>query len=295
MKIVKFVMLCGIPGAGKSTYAEQFNRLSHNSYMILSSDKIREELLGSAEDQSNNALIFKTMHERALMALDKGISVIYDATNMTRKDRNYILSILPKYVATECHIVWAPIATCIDRDAARSRSVGKDVIMRMVRKFQMPYYDEGFTNISVVRMNEVDLSYSSYSAYLNFIMESMKIPHDNPHHTLSVYDHAIECQRIVIDNYGPQDIVLAAKLHDCGKPFVKTFTNRKGEATDIAHYYDHQNVGAWIACGLTTSIDVIWLINMHMAPYLNEKYYKQLPSFLKTKVDILHDADIHAH
>ena len=85
MKIVKFVMLCGIPGSGKSTYAEQFNRLSHNSYMILSSDKIREELLGSAEDQSNNALIFKTMHERALMALDKGINVIYDATNMTPK------------------------------------------------------------------------------------------------------------------------------------------------------------------------------------------------------------------
>ena len=59
MKIVKFIMLCGIPAAGKSTYAKQLNRLSHNSYMILSSDKIREELLGSAEDQSNNALIFK--------------------------------------------------------------------------------------------------------------------------------------------------------------------------------------------------------------------------------------------
>ena len=42
-------------------------------------------------------------------------------------------------------------------------------------------------------------------------------------------------------------------------------------------------------------IDVAWLVSTHMAPFLNEKYYKNLPSYLKNSVDLLHKADLAAH
>lgn len=41
-----FIMLVGLPGSGKSTYAEELKR---EGYIIHSSDAIREELTGDIE------------------------------------------------------------------------------------------------------------------------------------------------------------------------------------------------------------------------------------------------------
>lgn len=41
--MVEFIMLVGLPGSGKSTYAE---KLKEKGYIIHSSDAIREELTG---------------------------------------------------------------------------------------------------------------------------------------------------------------------------------------------------------------------------------------------------------
>lgn len=93
-------------------------------------------------------------------------------------------------------------------------------------------------------------------------------------------------------------IALAASFHDIGKPYVKTFIDAKGEPSDTAHYYGHQCVGAWMVYGLVVDnirVDIAWLVSTHMAPFLNEKYYRNLPSYLKTSIDLLHEADVAAH
>ena len=123
----------------------------------------------------------------------------------------------------------------------------------------------------------------------------MKIPHDNPHHQLDIYNHCREAFNYAVEKNFDWEIKEAAYCHDCGKPYVKTFVNTKGEFSDTAHYYQHQCVGAWIACGLTFNIHTIWLISTHMAPFLNEKYYKNLSPYLKTMVDQLHECDVRAH
>jgi predicted kinase len=89
------------------------------------------------------------MQKRAVEALNNGRDVIYDATNITRKDREGIIAVCPKFVKIECHIVWAPIETCLERDANRDRTVGKEVIDRMLKRFQAVYYDEGVDEIKV--------------------------------------------------------------------------------------------------------------------------------------------------
>lgn len=283
------ILLCGIPGSGKTTWAK--NYISKNpDFVHLSSDAIRAELYGDENIQGSPVEVFTLMQKKAVESLNAGHNVVYDATSMTRKDRAGIISMCPKFTHIQCNIIWAPIETCIERDTTRERTVGKEVIDRMLKRFQMPYYDEGIDEINIIRPENFD-----WDSYYDCIIDAMKIPHDNPHHQLDIYNHCREAFNYAVEKNFDWEIKEAAYCHDCGKPYVKTFVNTKGEFSDTAHYYQHQCVGAWIACGLTFNIHTIWLISTHMAPFLNEKYYKNLSPYLKTMVDQLHECDVQAH
>lgn len=283
-----FIMLVGIPGSGKTTYAKKL--MVGTNYVHLSSDSIRAELYGDETIQGNPVEVFELMHKRTLDILADGKNVIYDATNVTRKDRASIMSKIPKYVKTECHIVWAPIETCIERDSKRERNVGKEVIDRMLKRFQAPYYDEGFNEIYVVRPDNFDLF-----KYCGSILDSTYIPHNNPHHTYSIHNHCVASYEYIRGKASPS-VAGAAHIHDIGKPYTKSFKDAKGNDTDIAHYYQHQCVGAWQSYGFATGdIYIAWLISTHMEPFFNSKYYKSLPPFLKRDIDLLHEADLNAH
>lgn len=283
------ILLVGPPGVGKTTYAEKYIS-KHSNTVHLSSDKIRKELWGDEATQGDNNEVFYRMQTRAVDGLNFGYDVIYDATNMTRKDRARIIAACPKFARIETHIIWTPIETCIERDAARKRTVGKEVIDRMLKRFQSPYYDEGIDEINIIQPENFNRD-----TYFECIINAMKIPHDNPHHQLDIYNHCREAFNYAVEKNFDWEICEAAYCHDCGKPYVKSFFNTKGELSDTAHYYQHQCVGAWIACGLTFNIHTIWLISTHMAPFLNEKYYKNLSPYLKTMVDQLHECDVQAH
>lgn len=284
----KFIMLVGIPGSGKSTYAK--NLIYATNGVHLSSDGIRAELYGDEAIQGNPSEVFEIMHKRTLEALADGNNVIYDATNITRKDRASILSKIPKYVETECHIVWAPIEICIERDSKRERSVGKEVIDKMLKRFQAPYYDEGFDSIEIIRPDDFVMM-----SYMCDIAKSNMIPHDNPHHTYSIDRHCAAAGNYVFDtkNY---ELIQAAYQHDIGKGYTKSFKDTKGNVTEVAHYYQHQCVGAWMSYGMFNATPYIaWLISTHMEPFFKSKYYLNLPPFLKKDIDLLHEADLNAH
>lgn len=288
---VSLILLVGLPGAGKSTYANKYVR-EHKNTIHLSSDSIRLQMYGEESIQGNPADVFSVMQKRVVEALNDGQSVVYDATNITRKDRSNIINVCPKYVKIECHIIWAPIETCIERDASRERTVGESVIDRMLKRFQAPYYDEGIDSIEVIRPRMFD-----ESEYYSLIFDSMDIPHDNPHHTLSITEHCVETTKYLF-NCGVRDleILYAALYHDVGKPYVKSFTDTKGNPCDTAHYYQHQCVGTWVSYGLYNMTPyTAWLISSHMEPYFDSKYYRNLPPFMKKDIDLLHEADLAAH
>ena len=91
----------------------------------------------------------------------------------------------------------------------------------------------------------------------------MDIPQDNPNHTLSVLNHCTKAcdifDRMFVTTKGfqpPYYVRDAVTFHDIGKPYCKTFVNKKGETTEVAHFYDHEHVGAYFVLGMFLTIDL---------------------------------------
>ena len=287
----RLIVLVGVPGSGKSTYAR--NKVKDDSNIAwVSSDGIRQRIYGDASCQDNPGKVFEIMQREAVDYLERGYDVIYDATSITRKARASILNIVPKYVQKCAVVIWAPIDICIERDKARDRTVGKEVIDKMLKRFEAPFYDEGFDAIAV---HISDVHYNRKD-YYDKAIQDMMIPHDNPHHSADVIEHCHLCGNGLLGETAPIIVMKAGYLHDIGKPYTKTFTNTKGEVTETAHYYGHQGVGAWISYGFTGHNPTLaWLISTHMAPFINQKYYNSLPTCYKKWIDALHKADKEAH
>ena len=289
-KIPQLIVMCGLPGAGKSTYAKQYVE-EHPQTKIMSSDGIRKELYGDESIQGNPAEVFALMQKRTVEHLNQGIDVIYDATGMARSNRGEILSCTPKFVYKKCVIVWASIEECIERDQRRSRHVGPEIIDMMVRRFEAPFYDEGFDEIQIIMPEGFDRD-----AYEAKCLQSMDVSQDNPYHRLKVQQHCQSTYDYIKERSEDAELLCAAAFHDVGKPYTKAFIDSKGNPCETAHFYNHENVGGWMSYGLKEStVYTAWLISNHMEIMQNTKYSGKLPEFLKKDLQLLYEGDRQAH
>jgi 5-methylcytosine-specific restriction endonuclease McrA len=116
-----------------------------------------------------------------------------------------------------------------------------------------------------------------------------------------------DCNRHIIIPEDYNVMYCATKYHDIGKVFCKTFTNSKGEMTDIAHYYNHANVGAYIYLTTVDSSDIegfkneLLIANLiadHMKFFNGEKAIEKLREKYGDKfwmLEELHEFDTSAH
>lgn len=305
----KLYMMIGLPASGKSTIAEEISK--SEGAIIVSSDEIRKELLGDINDQSKNSLIFETVEERIKLYLANKQDVIFDATNINYKKRRAFLQRMRGLYSFEAIaiLVATPYEECLIRNANRERKVPEEVIKRMYYSFYIPQYYEGFDDIRIVG-DPTEWSESVQKQYTMVnLLESMDIPQDNPHHTLTIRQHCEKVQEIInkdIKKYYLRDVGI---FHDIGKVETKSFINTKGEKTDIAHYYNHEKVSAYISV-----LPVIWthympeqdlikranLIQWHMIMHFDwqektiNKYKRMLGEETWKDLEILHKADCEA-
>lgn len=141
-------IMCGIPGSGKSTIAKSISE--EKGSMIICPDSIRKELTGREEEQSKNPEVFALAYERTEKALLQGESVVFDATNISKRDRKNFLDRLGFDHEVIAIVVSADLSTCLRRNAERQRNVPEDVIRRMHERFEMPDLSEGFDKIDYV-------------------------------------------------------------------------------------------------------------------------------------------------
>ena len=298
-----FIMLVGLPASGKSTYAKELAE-THNAN-IHSSDSIREELSGDINNQNINDLVFKTLHSRVKEDLTNGKSCIYDATNINYKRRMAFLNELNKIPCEKiCVFMATPYEVCLKNNRFyRDRKVPEEVIERMYRHFDVPYWYEGWDDIEVIYIDETHKEY--YGTPYGFLNHYKFDDQHNSHHQLTLGKHCEKAWYYISQKQSGWDahkveLRVATMLHDCGKPFCKTFKNNKGEITKEAHYYDHQYTGSYNSFFWGTddigSLTVATLIRWHMQPYFIKeektlnKYRKLWGEDLYKDIMLLHEA-----
>ena len=304
-------IMIGLPASGKDTYCNELRPLG---WVINSSDDIRAELYGDANDQTHNGEIFNTMFRRTVAALSNNMDVVYNATNLSAKRRAGLITTLktckavPVDTKYEAIVMATPYEECIKRNFVRERVVPAYVMSSMLKRFQMPAKWEGFDEIKVYGNDNP-----------NNVKELLKIRslcdrtnHDNHNHTLTVGHHMRKAHKLyneieVSKNYSVSQAIL---YHDIAKPYCKTFLNSHGEPTDEAHYYGHEYASAYIFLSLAAVANIngilrpcdeltVHLIQNHMAYFggetaLNKIRERYGEDFVK-KLDIVHKFDLLAH
>lgn len=251
------------------------------------------------------------MLRRTLAALAAGVNCIYDATNLVAKRRvNLIKEIRRHYPDTriEAIVMATPYSECLKRNLARERHVPTNVILAMMKRFEMPNEWEGFDEIRVYGNDRPE----NIAKAAEFMTMAEHIPHDNPHHTLTIGYHMQKAYTLYTTQERNFDYAVSQAIlwHDISKPYCKTFTNMRGEATDIAHYYGHANASAylylsWLAVaninGTLRPIDaeIVNLIQHHMIFFDGEKRVETIKQrygqdFIE-KLKIVHKYDIASH
>lgn len=331
----RFLMLVGMAGSGKSTFAKSLYE-GREDVVYLSSDELREELIGDVNNQDINKNIFDEMLTRTRNALNENKHVIYDATNISRKRRRGLLSQLPKDTYKSVVYFASSIETALKQNELRDRVVPRHVIERMYKNLQIPIYSEGWDDIQF-EYDEFTLDFdfpkqfsdairtgvllgregydlmNFLSTYFTEFLNIMDMPQDSKYHSFSVSRHTYHTYKYVLDNYEGVDesdkelMLWTALLHDTGKHYCKSFINRKGEETRYANFINHEHVSSQLAVSVLKRLGfsdesihkVATLIQFHM--YLLDEKANRIKLLdyvgedLFEKLMFLRDADTQAH
>lgn len=257
-------MLCGLSDSGKSTLAKELLVKYENRVTYIASDKVREEICGNESDQSKNNEVFEIINKRIRNwsnDINSTTYLIYDATNLTYKNRKSILQNVNKDVKKIIYIVATPVDVCIERDKIRDRHVYEHVIKNQVARFEMPQNFEGFDDIKIYYdfKNDWETEYDLFNSMIGFNQM-------NPHHKYTLLEHIFKSYYEAVLADESYELCEALKFHDIGKLFTQTFDDN-----GIAHYYNHANVSTYYMTVnnhlVNTQADlsyVLFLIQNHM-------------------------------
>jgi len=113
----------------------------------------------------------------------------------------------------------------------------------MYKSINIPMLYEGWDSINIIWNTD------GYDFDTNVLFNGEnglnKIDQENPHHTLTIGKHCLKTFQICEELIDDFELNMAAMYHDIGKKFCKAFKNSKGEDTETAHYYNHNNVSAY--------------------------------------------------
>lgn len=153
--MAKVIMLIGVPGSGKTTFAH--NLSLEKGYKVISSDVIRQTFPGINENK-----VFPTVYEMCVNELRNGRDIILDATNITPKVRKRAWDALDAFGVKYDKVAYyfdTPKEVCIERVEKRNKMDGElflptDVIVSYHNNIIEPTYEEGFKEIVIIKYDE---------------------------------------------------------------------------------------------------------------------------------------------
>lgn len=160
---MKFYMMCGLPGVGKSTWIWQLESqlrndhypLSDTDVVVISTDDIIEGL-GTGYGMTYNELFDnvtysfaeKIMYKIAKHYIDKKTKfVIWDQTNLTVKSRKRKLDMIPSEYEKICVYFEIPADHQERLDGRKDKFIPPHVIDSMKKTLEIPTESEGFNEV----------------------------------------------------------------------------------------------------------------------------------------------------
>ena len=133
----QLLILKGLPGSGKSTWAKTLMASTQN-WKRVNRDDLRAMVDNSVWTQENEKHIIAVRDTLIRKFLKSGFNVICDDTNLRSAVFTDLCSIVENMgIACEVseHVFDVSLDTCIARDLERTASVGKDVITNMYKRY----------------------------------------------------------------------------------------------------------------------------------------------------------------
>lgn len=136
------IVMVGLPGSGKSTYAES------NFRHIVSPDRIRMDEFGVEFDPEIEPEVWDLAFARVRERLARRDVVCFDATSVSRRRRAALLD-LAAVAGAPAVAVWVRTAPeeAWRRNQERGRTVPLEAFENLVAAFQPPTPEEGFAAV----------------------------------------------------------------------------------------------------------------------------------------------------
>ena len=150
----KIIMMCGIPGSGKSTFCHKH----FQDYIYISRDQIRFSLLNDSDSYfAKEDEVMKKFLEKINFCVQQGNDFVIDATHLTKSSRRKILSQLtlsPLYPVSDIYCIYmkTDLKLALERNNKRTgrKLVPEKVIKNMYANLEEPELDEGFEKIITI-------------------------------------------------------------------------------------------------------------------------------------------------
>lgn len=136
-----FILLSAVPGAGKSTWAEQY-RLTHKHVYVVSSDECRKEVTGEYQNFTKEPEVWDLFFKKILEYRDKhdDVTVIADSTNIQNKYRMIYGERVVGFDRKELIVLKKSLDVILRQNKERNENkiVPEDILISMWNQYEEP-------------------------------------------------------------------------------------------------------------------------------------------------------------
>ncbi len=139
----KIIVLRGLPGSGKSTYAKQLVLDNPNMYKRINRDAMREMLDAYVFSRSNEKFVKRLRDWLITESLRDGKHVIIDDTNLSETNIRRFEHLAQAFSKESGHEIQVeiknfevPLLELMNREEKREKKVGRKTIVRMYEQFK---------------------------------------------------------------------------------------------------------------------------------------------------------------
>lgn len=214
--------------SGKSTFGKLFVEREDSRWIVVSRDKIREQLYSFEEKDvewywkheklaEREKQVTRVVKNNIKFLLSEGYNIYYDATNLTAERINEIIDAFPECIITFTVMYNAVKSECIERDLKTNRIVGKEVIEQQFNQFSQILKTFDFS-VRLPRVQPLVQDYSKLGVFVFDIDKTLADNGDRPVFTddddLIYQDVVIEPVKKILDRLYPEQVIFVSGRSD---------------------------------------------------------------------------------